>query len=106
LDYVESEENEGRSRKGILVGNGYRLTSLNEAERGDQFTPMAVTRAARYGYCLLPTTELFAAVCAVLKSPQDEGLKKLIRGSILSTEGPWKFTMPTQAGGTESAGAI
>jgi hypothetical protein len=95
LDYVESEENEGRSRKGILVGNGYRLKPLDEAERGDQFTQMAVTRAARYGYCLLPTTELFAAVCAVLKSPVDEGLKKHIRDSILSTVGPWKFTKPT-----------
>ena len=105
LDYVESEENEGRSRKGILVGNGYRSKSLGEAERGDQFTQMAVTRAARYGYCLLPTTELFAAVSAVLKSPEDTGLKKQIRDSIFSTVGPWKFTAPTQTGGTASAGA-
>lgn len=105
LDYVESEENEGRSRKGILVGNGYRLRPWDEAERLDQFTQMAVTRAARYGYCLLPTTELFAAVCAVLKSPEDEGLKKHIRDSILSTVGPWKLTTPTQASGTASAGA-
>jgi len=64
MDYVESEENEGRCRKGILVGNGYRLKPLEEAERGEQFTQMALTRAAQYGYCLLPTTELFAAVCA------------------------------------------
>jgi hypothetical protein len=98
LDYVESEENEGRSRKGILVGNGYRLKPLDEAERSDQFTQMAVTRARRYGYCLLPTTELFEAVCAVLRSPEDEGLKKHIRDSILSTVGPWKFTMPTLEG--------
>jgi hypothetical protein len=94
LDYVESEENAGRSRKGILVGNGYRLKRLDETERGEQFTQMAVTRAARYGYCLLPTTELFGAVCAVLKSPEDEGLKKHIWKSIFSTVGPWKFITP------------
>jgi len=105
LDYVESEETEGRNRKGILVGNGYRLRSLDEAERGDQFTQMAVTRAARYGYCLLPTTELFAAVCAVLKSPDDEGLKKHIRDSIFSTVGPWTFTTPAKTDGTAGAGA-
>jgi hypothetical protein len=98
LDYVESEENEGRSRKGILVGNGYRLKRLDETERGEQFTQMAVTRAARYGYCLLPTTELFAAVCAVLESRENEGLKNHIRDSILSTVGPWKFTTPAQTG--------
>ncbi|HET8923939.1 MAG TPA: hypothetical protein VFN26_13200 [Candidatus Acidoferrum sp.] len=105
LDYVESEENEGRSRKGILVGNGYRLRPLDQAERGDQFTQMAVTRAARYGYCLIPTTELFAAVCAVLKSPTDDGLKKHIRDSVFSTVGPWKLTTPAQTSGTASAGA-
>jgi hypothetical protein len=74
-------------------------------ERGDQFTQMAVTRAARYGYCLLPTTELFAAVCAVLKSPEDKGLKKHIRDSILWRVGPWKLTTPTQMKGTVGAGA-
>ena len=100
LDYVESEENEGRSRKGILVGNGYRLRRLEETERSEQFTQMAVTRAARYGYCLLSTTELFAAVCAVLESPENEELKKHIRNSILSTVGPWKFTTPAQTDGT------
>src|SRR6267142_829712 len=105
LDYVESEENEGRCGNGILVGNGYRLKPLEEAERGEQFTQMALTRAARYGYCLLPTTELFAAVCAVLKSPEDEGLKNHVRDSILSTVGPWKFTTPAQTSGTASAGA-
>ena len=94
LDYVEAEENEGRTRKGILVGNGYRLKGMDEPERQGQFTEMAKTRAARYGYCLLATSELFKAVCAVLEAPEDAGLKKHIRGSILSKVGEWSFTRP------------
>ncbi len=99
LDYVEAEENEGRNRKGILLGNGYRLKGLNEPERGEQFTEMAVRRAGRYDYCLLPTMELFAAVCATLKAPEDGALKKRVRDSILSTVGVWKFTVDLESAG-------
>jgi hypothetical protein len=104
LDYVEAEENDGRRRKGILIGNGYRLKGLSEPERGEQFTEMAVKRAKGFEYCLLPTNELFAAVCAVLKSPKDEALKKRIRDSLLSTVGVWKFTEGTATGGGAAAG--
>jgi len=105
LEYVEAEENAGRKRKGILVGNGYRLKGLGDAERKEQFTEAAIRRARGFEYCLLPTSELFAAVSAVLKSPNDNGLKKHIRDSILSTVGPWKFTTLAETGGTASAGA-
>jgi hypothetical protein len=85
LSYVEAEEDFGRARKGILVGNGYRLKGLNEPERLRQFTEKALREANGFGYCLLPATELFAAVCAVLKAPADEALKAHLRNSILAT---------------------
>ena len=103
LDYVEAEENEGRNRKGVLIGNGYRLKRLDEPERSEQFTEMAVRRAGRYEYCLLPTAELFAAVCATLKAPEDGALKKRVRDSIVSTVGVWKFTADVEFGGRASA---
>lgn len=99
LSYVEAEEDAGRKRKGILVGNGYRLKALNEAERLNQFTEKVLTEAQGFRFCLVPTTELFAAVCAVLKAPGDGALKKYIRESILSTVGPWKFREPAGKGG-------
>lgn len=90
LNYVEGEEDAGRKRKGILVGNGYRLKGLDEPERAVQFTERALKEATGFGYCLVPTTELFKAVCAVLRSG-DEGLKKTIRDSILAKVGVWEF---------------
>jgi hypothetical protein len=48
---------------------------------------MGMKRASGFEYCLLPTSELFKALCAVLRSPGDEALKRSIRASILSTVG-------------------
>lgn len=103
LDYVEAEENAGRSHKGILIGNGYRLKELADPLRSSQFTEMAIKRAKGFEYCLLATSELFLAVCAVLKSPNDDALKQRIRNSILSTVGVWKFAEGDNAG-TDSIG--
>jgi len=103
LDYVEAEENAGRQRKGVLIGNGYRLKELGAPERKGQFTEKAVKRARGFEYCLLPTSELFKAVCAVLRHPADEALKKRIRQSILSTVEVWKFR--EDVGASESAAA-
>jgi hypothetical protein len=91
LDYVQSEVLEGRDHKGILVGNGYRLTAPDAAERQSQFSGHALLGAKKNGFCLLPTTELFKAVCAVLEAVEDEGQKIRIRDSILSTVGVWSF---------------
>ena len=91
LNYVEAEEDAGRKRKGILVGNGYRLKDLNEPERREQFTERVLKEANGFGYCLLPTSELFAAVCDVLKFPGVEALRKELRDSILSKVGVWRF---------------
>lgn len=90
-NYVQEEALEGRDYKGVLIGNGFRLTSLDAAERHAQFSDHALRGAKKNGFCLLPTTELFKAVCAVLESPGDERLKIEIRRSILATQDVWTF---------------
>jgi hypothetical protein len=91
LDYFQIEVLEGRVRKGILTGNGHRLKELGDPERQNQFTEKVLRGARQNGFCLLPTTELFKALCAVLESPLDEALKIEIRNSLLSTVGVWTF---------------
>ena len=91
LDYIDTESQEGRDHKGVLIGNGFRLLAPNAPERQTQFSEHAQRGAARNRFCLVPTTELFKAVCAVLESPEDQTLKKSIRESLLATTGPWSF---------------
>ena len=91
LDYIEAEAQEGRDHKGVLIGNGFRLLPPDAPERQDQFSDHARRGAQRNQFCLLPTTELFKALCTVLASPQDAILKSFIRGSLLTTTGPWEF---------------
>jgi hypothetical protein len=91
LDYVEAEALEGREHKGILIGNGFRLQPPDAAERQQQFSDHALRGAARNGFCLMPTTEVFKAACAVLEALDAEGLKIEIRDSIFKTVGVWKF---------------
>jgi hypothetical protein len=91
LDYIDAEVQEGKNHKGILVGNGYRVQPLDSPERQRQFSEHVQRGAARQEFCLLPTTELFNATCAVLEAPGDEELKQKIRDSIMSTIGDWKF---------------
>jgi hypothetical protein len=97
LDYVQAEALEERDHKGILIGNGYRLTAPNAAERQAQFSNHALRGATKNQFCLLPTTELFKAVCAVLEFPEDEGLKIGIRDSIFTTVGVWTFARAVAA---------
>jgi hypothetical protein len=104
LDYVHSEVEQGRDHKGILVGNGYREMAPDAAERQSQFTEKALLGARKFGFCLLPTTELFKAACAVLKSADKEGLKTRIRESILLKVGVWAFACDL-AVPSDSAGA-
>jgi hypothetical protein len=91
LDYIQTEVLEGREHKGILIGNGFRLTPLDAPEREKQFSDHALRGANKNGFCMLSTSELFKATCAVLEAPADEGLKIRIRDSIFSTVGLWKF---------------
>jgi len=105
LDYVQVEVLEGRDHKGILSGNGYRLTAPDAVERQSQFSDHALRGAKKNGFCLLPATELFKAACAVLESPEDEGLKIRVRDSILSTVGVWTFAREADAAREPSAAA-
>jgi hypothetical protein len=91
LDYVEAEGLDGRNHKGILIGNGFRLTPPDAPERQRQFSDHVLRGAKMHQFCLLPTTELFKAVCAVLETPENEGLKIKIRDSFLTTVGVWTF---------------
>jgi hypothetical protein len=91
LDYIEAEAQEGKNHKGLLVGNGFRLHPTDSAERRSQFTQHVLNGAQRNQFCLVPTTELFKAVCAVLERQTDGQLKKDIRDSFFSTTGPWTF---------------
>jgi hypothetical protein len=91
LDYVETEAQEGRDHKGILIGNGFRLLAPDAPERHNQFSEHAQRGAVRNRFCLVPTTELFKAICAVLESPRDQALRTTIRQSLLATTGPWSF---------------
>jgi len=100
LNYFQSEVLEGRTPKAILIGNGYRTTEPNAAERQQQFTEHVLRGATQFGFCLLPTAALFRALCAVLEAPQDTALKIEIRDSILSTVGVWSFAREVT---TESA---
>lgn len=104
LEYFQIEVMEGRTHKAILVGNGFRTKPLDAQERGNQFTEHVLRGAAQNGFCLLPTTELFKAVCAVLANPEDGALKVEIRRSILTTVGMWAFAgAPVSSGSPASA---
>ena len=87
-EYVDSEALQGRNHKGILVGNGFKSTDPSAPERQQQFTDAVIRGAERNHFSLVPTTELFRAVCKVLENP-DEREKNKIRNSILETIGPW-----------------
>jgi hypothetical protein len=91
LDYIEAEAQEGRDHKGMLIGNGFRLLAPDASERQDQFSEHARRGAMRNQFCLLPTTELFKAVCAVLEAPEDQALRGTVRESLLTTTGQWSF---------------
>jgi hypothetical protein len=90
LDYINDEELQGRSHKGILVGNGFRNHPPDE--RGGQFSEPVIRAAHRMSFCLIPTSELFKAVCAILEKPDDDLIRVEIRASIFNTVGAWGFS--------------
>ena len=90
LEYVQTDVEDGGAPKGFLIGNGYRKLHPNAPERVKQFTEAALLGSRRQNFCLVPTTELFRAVCAVLKT-QDNVLKSSIRESLFSTIGVWRL---------------
>lgn len=93
LDYCE-QVNESGECKGVLFGNGYRQQPPDK--RSEQFTDQVIKGAKRQGFCLVPTCELFKAVCFVLGRGEtlSAATKARIRRSILEDAGVWKFSPP------------
>jgi len=86
LDYVDDDERQTQQlKKGILVGNGFRLR--DPKERGQQFTKGAVDAATGGHFCLLTSEILFHLVCQVLEKPDNGELKTEIRKDLLATDG-------------------
>ena len=71
--------------KGILFGNGYRLTEPDKRENG--FTKKCITNAKRLGTALVRTTDLYRVVLHILDNPEDNKFKEECREAIESTEG-------------------
>lgn len=78
--------------KGVLLGNGYRLTP--PLKREPQFTQKCLTAALASGTALLPTSELYAATHYLLNAKSDEEYAALCRDRILNTSGLVKLPTP------------
>jgi hypothetical protein len=87
--YLGEEELVGRGHKGILIGNGFRLQE--PSSRPQQFSEHAASAASKFGICLLPTSELFKCVVAILEKPDNLALRGEIRESMFAAIGPWAF---------------
>ncbi|WP_133149245.1 hypothetical protein [Caulobacter zeae] len=71
--------------KGILFGNGFRLTKPES--RPEQFTQKCLTNAARLGTALVRTADLFRISTHLLDKPDDEKFKASCRSAIETTAG-------------------
>lgn len=71
--------------KGILFGNGFRLTEPSARE--NQFSQKCLTNAKRLGTALIKTTDLYDVVVYVLDNPSDKKFKEKCRKAIESTNG-------------------
>lgn len=71
--------------KGVIFGNGYRLTSPDERE--EQFTDKCLTNAKRLKTALVRTSDLYNVVLYIHNNPKDESFKKACRNTLESTEG-------------------
>lgn len=79
--------------KGVLFGNGFRLSPPNE--RDAQFTEKCISAAQSSSTALLTTAELFRAVHALLTNP-NEAYAKSCRNAILAGVGV--VSLPTLQG--------
>ena len=73
--------------KGILIGNASRLTP--PTERDQWFDPECLDLARRHDFCLIPSFELFTAVCHVLHKAHSEhidDLKASLRREIIECD--------------------
>ncbi len=79
--------------KGVLFGNGFRLSPLNK--RDTQFTEKCISAAQSSSTALLTTAELFRAVHTLLTNP-NEDYAKSCRNAILAGVGV--VSLPTLQG--------
>jgi hypothetical protein len=70
--------------KGVLFGNAFRLTPLNE--RGDFFTQKCLAGAVRSGFALVRTPDLFP-IARYLKENLDPDFAIACRKEVLNTSG-------------------
>ncbi|MGV1782286.1 hypothetical protein ACQZ61_19930 [Agrobacterium vitis] len=88
--------------KGILFGNGYRLTKPGERET--QFTDKCITSATSMSYGLVSTDRLYAAA-QYLSGTSDEEFARRCRVAMIEMSGIVRFPdVPVTAG--EAAGGI
>ena len=73
-----------RPAKGVLFGNGYRLTCPQDRE--PQFTEKCISAAVSSSTALIPTSELFRAAQYLAAQP-DENYASACRAAILSGVG-------------------
>jgi hypothetical protein len=75
------------SPKGILIGNASRLAP--PTERDEWFDPECLDLARRHDFCLIPSFEMFTAVCHILHKAQSEHIDELktsLRRDILECD--------------------
>ena len=65
--------------KGILLCNPWRMLSLEEREKEDDFAPHCITDAKGENIALITTSNLFKAYCAMLNgsSSKEEIIERL-----------------------------
>jgi hypothetical protein len=71
--------------KGLLFGNGFRLTVPNE--RAEQFTLKSLKNANRLGSALIRTADLYPVAVHLLNHPENEDFKAACRSAIEDTAG-------------------
>ncbi len=81
-------EEVSRPAKGILFGNGYRLT--NPGERADQFTDKCITSATSMSYGLVSTDRLYAAA-QYLSGTSDDEFARRCRLAMIEMSGIVRF---------------
>lgn len=80
--------------KGVLFGNGYRLTS--PCEREAQFTEKCIAAAQSSSTALVATSSLFASI-QYLSAHNNEDYKKQCREAILAGIGPVAIPVPPKS---------
>ncbi len=71
--------------KGLLFGNGYRLTPPET--RAEQFTQKSLTNALLHGTALVRTADLYPVAVHLLDHPEDDNFRATCRAAIEDTVG-------------------